>query len=974
MAQAPEPLSALGAAPSLDAGNNLSRVQAPASAFGGDSAEAMQRAGRQFSAAGEEINNAALTQAGLDNETMANDARNEAVLKASRRLAEYKSLEGQAAVAGMSQYQTDVQAIFKEAGATLPNPNAQRMFHQVSGRYVASYTQDAVSHSVTENKRWQRQSLISTQDVATNLAVQFANDPGKVAEQIDVAADAAIHLSEMAGEDDVTATARAAAARGKVVSAAVHRLAADPATVDQAATLFQASRASIDGVTAARLAEVLKPKLDHAQTNSDFMVVTHQAPAVVPTNVGFESLWSAVKMQESGGRQNGADGSVLVSPKGAVGIAQVMPGTGRQMAAELGVPFDENRLRTDATYNELLGKAYMDKMMRMYGDPNLALAAYNAGPGRLDGYTDANGRHVDGWLKTIGDPRKGEITMADFVARIPFDETRNYVNHINRRLAGTQPQDGSAAPAATQQRVDGPAMIRQATEMTAGDPDRQARLLSRVTTYIHQQDSAQAQQRAALVDYTNDLGVQFLDGNPNAQAVPEQQIRALLPPDKAQLLINNLNAKKAAGQIFQSVALADPETVAAMRADLGAGQGVFSNMLRGKGTLLRGDNGEVDPQDTQDAADYRTRKQVLSLLNERISDRDAAIKSDPAAYVMRQDPMVRALMPGDKAPPAAWQNYATSTLAAQARLGVPEWQRTILPVAQADAIVRTFTTQPPDKLNAQQMLASLSQRYGSQWNNVLGQLVKQKLPGEYQVLAMMDAPNQVGSAAELQQALVVEYGTKGGRQAIKEGVDQTKRRDIEAGIVTGLAPFLATVVENGAGGRTTYANVNNAIEALAFSYAQRGKSASEAVKLAVNGVINEHYDVRSSYRIPRFMEGRPVSSDNVVSAAEAIQRSLTVADLADVGGGTVPGLTPDDRRAASLAAAQGSNAKWINNERDDGLVLAAVTKGGRYEPVLRADGGRVEFKFANPPATELIDTGVGMAMGLRPALPVARSE
>jgi soluble lytic murein transglycosylase len=139
--------------------------------------------------------------------------------------------------------------------------------------------------------------------------------------------------------------------------------------------------------------------------------------------VGFKSLVDSVIKHESSGN------IAAVSPKGARGLMQLMPGTARDMAAELGLPFSEARLTTDAEYNKRLGSAYLNKMLDRYdGHQALALAAYNAGPGK-----------VDEWLKSHGDPRKGEIGVAAWVQKIPYAETRNYTHNILNDLQAAAP-------------------------------------------------------------------------------------------------------------------------------------------------------------------------------------------------------------------------------------------------------------------------------------------------------------------------------------------------------------------------------------------------------------------------------------------------------------------------------------------------------------------------------------------------------
>jgi hypothetical protein len=86
---------------------------------------------------------------------------------------------------------------------------------------------------------------------------------------------------------------------------------------------------------------------------------------------------------ESGHRQFDEQGRTLRSPKGAAGIAQVMPGTAPEAAKLAGLPYDEQRYLNDAKYNAALGKAYYNKQLETFGSKDKAAAAYNAGPGAL---------------------------------------------------------------------------------------------------------------------------------------------------------------------------------------------------------------------------------------------------------------------------------------------------------------------------------------------------------------------------------------------------------------------------------------------------------------------------------------------------------------------------------------------------------------------------------------------------------------
>jgi len=103
---------------------------------------------------------------------------------------------------------------------------------------------------------------------------------------------------------------------------------------------------------------------------------------------------------------------------------QLMPLTANSVANKMQLPFSLERLTTDGVYNVLLGRTYIEKLIDDFGGSYaLAIAAYNAGPGR-----------VRQWLHDYGDPRGGDIDMVDWIENIPIDETRNYVQRVLENL------------------------------------------------------------------------------------------------------------------------------------------------------------------------------------------------------------------------------------------------------------------------------------------------------------------------------------------------------------------------------------------------------------------------------------------------------------------------------------------------------------------------------------------------------------
>lgn len=158
----------------------------------------------------------------------------------------------------------------------------------------------------------------------------------------------------------------------------------------------------------------------------------------VPREVAEMSVMiHAVTRQESLFNPN------AVSPAGARGLMQLMPGTAQETAKRLGLPYARERLHEE-NYNIQLGASYLQRMISYFGGSHvLAVAAYNAGPG-----------NVNKWLNRFGDPRQPNVDVIDWIEQIPFSETRNYVQRVLENavvyttLSGGQTQQAlSTSPA-----------------------------------------------------------------------------------------------------------------------------------------------------------------------------------------------------------------------------------------------------------------------------------------------------------------------------------------------------------------------------------------------------------------------------------------------------------------------------------------------------------------------------------------------
>jgi soluble lytic murein transglycosylase len=144
---------------------------------------------------------------------------------------------------------------------------------------------------------------------------------------------------------------------------------------------------------------------------------------VIPSDIPIpESIDRAVVYAIA--RQESAFNVAAKSWAGALGLMQMMPATAKATARSAGHAYSAGRLTSDARYSAILGAHHLGELMdNLRGSYIMTFAGYNAGPGR-----------AIRWVRQYGDPRGGRVDPVDWVERIPFDETRDYVQKVMANL------------------------------------------------------------------------------------------------------------------------------------------------------------------------------------------------------------------------------------------------------------------------------------------------------------------------------------------------------------------------------------------------------------------------------------------------------------------------------------------------------------------------------------------------------------
>lgn len=376
----------------------------------------------------------------------AKDVANDFALRKQSALNEgpeaYFNLSGQKAVDALPTVKATLATLDREAGEQLKhNPRALRMYNEQAQARNQDLLMSGMQHASRQREVWARDTAEGGIAAGIDAAALGYKDPVQVEMQLGTVSSIAYREALRRGMTETSALGAGRLARTKAAMAVANQmelhspgesqafLSSQSATLDQTelAGALRAlagpaaqERARDGGITKYIALKGIKV------FESGTTVPGTATSTTTPPNATMHSL---IATQESGGRETDARGRRITSSAGAKGVMQVMDGTVRDPG--YGVRKSNGTPGGDAR----VGRDYYDAMLREYkGNVVLALTAYNWGPGNVNAH-----------LRAAGDPRKGAMSDAQWLATIPNEEARNYAPSTLHR-AGVDIGKSAASP------------------------------------------------------------------------------------------------------------------------------------------------------------------------------------------------------------------------------------------------------------------------------------------------------------------------------------------------------------------------------------------------------------------------------------------------------------------------------------------------------------------------------------------------
>lgn len=401
-----------------------------------------QQMGRAMMAGGQQIGQVALDMQQQANQLRVDDALNKAKEAALRltydkdvgftNLRGINALERPDGKPLADEYADTLKRNIDDIAGTLGNDAQRQAFSLRSNDILTSMRGSAIQHEAQEFKTYALSTSEGIQSTALREIGLNWQNPDTVNSAVERIRAETYRQAQLLGK-----SAEWQEAQARKLTSNAHKVALlsaleqnDPAYADAYLKKYSGQMDADDILTArGHVTKAMDAKVGFTAASE---VLGKMQPRI---QVGeAERAFNIALGTESNNRQFGPDGKPLTSPKGAIGIAQVMPDTAPEAAKLAGLPWDENRYKNDPAYNKALGMAYFQRQLQENGgDLAKAYAAYNGGPDRLQKAIKKAETSVK-LNKT--DPNVQVHTWLDFMPK----ETRDYVAKNMRAFEAGQGQ------------------------------------------------------------------------------------------------------------------------------------------------------------------------------------------------------------------------------------------------------------------------------------------------------------------------------------------------------------------------------------------------------------------------------------------------------------------------------------------------------------------------------------------------------
>lgn len=732
----------------------------------------------------------------------------------------FLNLQGKNAIGKAPEYVQQFDSQVESIAATLPDEQAKNAFLQQAQQQRIQFATQANRHEVGQVRQYEA----GMQEGTLKALSQQAMAPGMFAPSLYNARDAIIAYGKAHGQSDQEIEGNFTQWR------------------EQAA-----NRAS------------------EAWYNPMYQQMMGPDGKIEVTNTPHEAqLFSSIIWQESGGNQFGKDGAPLVSPKGAVGAAQVMEGTGPEAARLAGLPWDRDKWLNDPRYNVQLGKAYFGAQMQKYGNnPVLAVAAYNAGPGAVDDWVNGTNKSGSNPSKVkLGDPRTGAISNEQFAAAIPFDETRNYVAKVTGSAGG----------------IPGNATIENLINQpfwNAMSPQKKSEMLSKQAGLYDRQAAAG---RVSLQTRMQD-DMAKLEAGQEVNPVTEHEWAAVMPLQASPT--ERMQLQQSFQQYQQAMTL----------------QPVYKTIMQGSAQQGIAAVQAMMPQESD--PDFKFKQGLYATAQAKLNATLKARESDPGTWLQTNSPVAKNAFEQYQNNQASGEWLVSRIEAEKDRLGIKS--KKVIPDAMVNNLITTIDNNKESSVVAIQQVA---QSFGKYSDQVMQQVQKSAYPA----LQVIMATNNPRAANALWQ----NRGLK--TPDLRGSFEKTDADSADANWNDRAKDFASTMVVQ-PGGATVWNNFNEQGKRLTYINMQRGMSASDAAKQAYQDILGDQYQTNGTWRMPN-TAGQDIR--DVSDGANEYLKNIKPEDIMPLIGD--PRLPDSVNREQSISRIR-DNAQWVTNSNETGLTL-----------------------------------------------------